>query len=175
MLAQQRRLVYVEHWLAGNAVTVLPGMSVDDSDIRPGARYWHSDCGEGFAVALSAGGGLGTTAHPHEGSEFDAAHRFLIDRRAAARIHIRGFGHCREDHIQITTYDKRGVGVHRALYFDDPPPHDLARQDASLLEMLAAHGDWSARALAEFAARIRQASQPAVSLPTLIPATTVVS
>ncbi|MGY2116614.1 hypothetical protein ACW9HR_22140 [Nocardia gipuzkoensis] len=132
LLAPQRPIVYVEHWLTGTAITVLTGLSLDDSGIWPGARYWHDDSGEGFAVALSSGVGLGTSAHSHEGSESDAAHRFLTDRRSATCIHLRGFGHSREDHLHITTYNKRGVGVYRALHFH----HAATLQHGASLEQL---------------------------------------
>ncbi|MEW1734468.1 hypothetical protein AB0346_00765 [Nocardia beijingensis] len=167
LLTRKRPIVYVEQWLTSTAVTVLTSLAVDDTGIMPGARYWRRANDEGFAVALTSGVGLGTCAHRHEGNESDAALRFINDRRAATRIHVQGFGHGRDDHLQITTYNARGVGVHRAVYFADAPVDGHAQRDALLL---ASCGDWSSGALAELATRFRDCRQPAATLPSLLAA-----
>ncbi|MFD8248143.1 hypothetical protein [Nocardia sp. NPDC059691] len=170
LLTRKRPIVYVEQWLTGTAVIVLTSLAVDDTGIMPGARYWGRATDEGFAVALTSGVGLGTCAHRHEGNESDAALRFINDQRAATRIHVQGFGHGRDDHLQITTYNARGVGVHRAVYFTDAPVDRHAQREASLLEQLANCGDWSSGALAELATRFRDSRQPAATLPSLLAA-----
>ncbi|MEU6191726.1 hypothetical protein [Nocardia sp. NPDC047038] len=170
LLGRQRPIVYVEQWLTGTAGTVLTSLAVDDTGIVPGARFWRRESDEGFAVALTSGGGLGTCAHRHEGSESDAALRFINDQRAATRIHVQGFGHSRDDHLQITTYNARGVGVHRAVYFADAPVDGHAQREALLLEQLASCGDWSSGALIELATRFRDCRQPAATLPSLLTA-----
>ncbi|MEU2042698.1 hypothetical protein [Nocardia niwae] len=170
LLARQRPIVYVEQWLTGTAVTVLTSLAADDTGIVPGPRYWRRETDEGFAVALTSGVGLGTCARRHEGNESAAALRFANEQRAATRIHVQGFGDSRDDHLQITTYNARGVGVHRAVYFADAPVEVHAQWEASLLEQLASCGDWSCGALAELATRLRDPRQPAARLPSLLAA-----
>lgn len=160
-----RRIIYVERWLDGGDLKVVPGQSLETRGFVPGAQLRKNAEQAYFQIALSPGiNTLGAGGHVREGSESDAARRFLTDKRNGTRIRIEGFGLGGGDNIEITDYNEHGVGWQRCLYFQFEYSVHRAERDAGFLEGLAKQGDWSAQQLTELAAEVRDVWAPALEV-----------
>jgi hypothetical protein len=159
-----RRMIYVERWMDGGGLTVSPGLRVAEGGFQPGADFRKTADYAQFHIWLEPGCyAIGAYGYVDRLPEPVVAQRFHA-KRDGIRIQVQGFGKGRDDHIEITSWNDYGVGRQTALYFEFEGVDQRAEREAAFLEMLAAHGDWTAEKLTKLAAEARYEWEPVAEL-----------